>query len=100
QLATYQVAAAAGAIEGEPAGEPGGARLVFVAKPHKQDGATQRIQEAPTPEKLAEWRDTVHAAASATQGPYFEAFVNDGCRHCPVKSSCPAQETGRQVTES
>ncbi|OZF07222.1 ATP-dependent DNA helicase [Rhodococcus sp. 15-1189-1-1a] len=100
QLATYQVAAAAGAIEGEPAGEPGGARLVFVAKAHKQDGATQRIQEAPTPEKLAEWRDTVHAAASATEGPNFEAFVNDGCRHCPVKSSCPAQETGRQVTES
>jgi superfamily I DNA/RNA helicase/RecB family exonuclease len=99
QLATYQVAAAAGAIEGEPAGEPGGARLVFVAKPHNKDGATQRIQEVPTPEKLEEWRDTVHRAASATQGPVFEARVNDGCRHCPVKSSCPAHETGRQVTE-
>lgn len=100
QLATYQVAAAAGAIDGEPAGEPGGARLVFVAKAHNKDGATQRVQEAPTPEKLEEWRDIVHAAASATQGPTFEAFVNDGCRHCPVKSSCPAQETGRQVTEN
>ncbi|MBY4128784.1 ATP-dependent helicase [Rhodococcus fascians] len=99
QLATYQVAAAAGAIEGEPAGEPGGARLVFVAKPHNKDGATQRVQEVPTPEKLEEWRDTVHQAASATQGPIFEARVNDGCRHCPVKSSCPAHETGRQVTE-
>ncbi len=100
QLATYQVAAAAGAIEGEPAAEPGGARLVFVAKPHNKDGATQRIQEAPTPEKLEEWRDTVHSAASATQGPTFAAHVNDGCRHCPVKSSCPAHETGRQVTEN
>ncbi|KQU53591.1 ATP-dependent DNA helicase [Rhodococcus sp. Leaf278] len=99
QLATYQVAAAAGAIEGEPAGEPGGARLVFVAKPHNKDGATERVQEVPTPEKLEEWRDTVHQAASATQGPTFEARVNDGCRHCPVKSSCPAHETGRQVTE-
>ncbi|OZE20949.1 ATP-dependent DNA helicase [Rhodococcus sp. 05-2254-6] len=99
QLATYQVAAAAGAIEGEPAGEPGGARLVFVAKPHNKDGATQRVQQVPTPEKLEEWRDTVHQAASATQGPTFEARINDGCRHCPVKSSCPAHETGRQVTE-
>ena len=100
QLATYQVAAAAGAIEGEPAAEPGGARLVFVAKPHTREGATQRIQQAPTPEKLEEWRDTVHQAASATQGPTFVAHVNDGCRHCPVKSSCPAHETGRQVTEN
>ncbi|MGB7234732.1 MAG: PD-(D/E)XK nuclease family protein, partial [Rhodococcus sp. (in: high G+C Gram-positive bacteria)] len=100
QLATYQVAAAAGAIEGEPANEPGGARLVFVAKPHNKDGATQRVQEAPTPEKLQEWRDIVHQAAAATQGPTFAAQVNDGCRHCPVKSSCPAHETGRQVTES
>ena len=100
QLATYQVAAAAGAIDGEPAGEPGGARLVFVAKPHNKEGATQRVQEAPTPEKLQEWRDIVHQAASATQGPQFQAYVNDGCRHCPVQSSCPAHETGRQVTES
>ncbi|MDJ0395222.1 ATP-dependent DNA helicase [Rhodococcus sp. G-MC3] len=100
QLATYQVAAAAGAIEGEPAGEPGGARLVFVAKPHNKEGATQRVQEAPTPEKLKEWRDIVHQAAASTQGPSFEAYVNDGCRHCPVKSSCPAHETGRQVTEN
>lgn len=99
QLATYQVAAAAGAIAGEPAGEPGGARLVFVAKSHNKDGATQRIQPAPTPEVLEEWRNTVHEAASATQGPTFVAFVNDGCRHCPVKSSCPAHETGRQVTD-
>ncbi|SNT33469.1 ATP-dependent helicase [Rhodococcoides kyotonense] len=99
QLATYQVAAAAGAIEGEPAAQPGGARLVYVAKPHNKDGATQRIQEAPSPETLEEWRDIVHAAASATRGPDFTAYVNDGCRHCPVKSSCPAHETGRQVTD-
>ncbi|OAK56677.1 ATP-dependent helicase [Rhodococcoides kyotonense] len=100
QLATYQVAAAAGAIEGEPAAQPGGARLVYVAKPHNKDGATQRMQEPPSPETLEEWRDIVHAAAAATKGPTFRAFVNDGCRHCPVKSSCPAHETGRQVTDS
>ncbi|NLE82715.1 MAG: ATP-dependent helicase [Rhodococcus sp.] len=98
QLAAYQVAAAMGAIDGEPPSEPGGARLVFVAKPHKKDGAAQRVQSALTEESLAAWTDVVHAAAAATQGPQFLARVNDGCRHCPVRSSCPAHDEGRQVT--
>ncbi|MFW0875044.1 ATP-dependent helicase [Rhodococcoides corynebacterioides] len=99
QLATYQVALAAGAVEGEPAGEPGGGRLVYVAQPHGRTGAKERTQAAPTPEQLEEWRDTVVAAAEATRGPTFEARVNDGCRHCPVVTACPAQDRGRQVTE-
>lgn len=99
QLATYQVALAAGAVEGEPAAEPGGGRLVYVAQTHRTTGAVERTQPAPTPEQLEEWRDTVVAAAAATQGPTFEARVNDGCRHCPVVAACPAQDRGRQVTE-
>lgn len=98
QLAAYQVAAAAGAIEGEPAGEPGGARLVFVAKPHNKEGATQRVQPPLDAEGLAHWRTVIHEAAAATRGPQFLAQVNDGCRHCPVMSSCPAHDEGRQVT--
>lgn len=99
QLATYQLAAARGAIDGEIAEQPGGARLVFVAKAHTKDGATQRTQAALTEETEEQWLDVVHAAAAATQGPRFSARPNDGCRHCPVRSSCPAQEQGRQVTE-
>lgn len=98
QLAAYQVAAAIGAIDGEPAAEPGGARLVFVAKPHKKEGATQRVQAPLTGEGLQGWLDVIHTAAAATKGPQFLAQVNDGCRHCPVRSSCPAQDEGRQVT--
>ncbi|MFD4293070.1 ATP-dependent helicase [Rhodococcus sp. NPDC058532] len=100
QLATYQLAAARGAIDGEPDARPGGARLVFVAKANRKDGATQRLQEPLTEETEEQWLDVVHAAAAATQGPRFLARPNDGCRHCPVVSSCPAQERGRQVTES
>lgn len=100
QLATYQLAAAQGAIDGEPAAPPGGARLVFVAKANRADGATQRLQAPLTEETEEQWLDLVHAAAAATQGPRYEARPNDGCRHCPVASSCPAQETGRQVTEA
>lgn len=98
QLAAYQVAAAHGAVEGEPASRPGGARLVFVAKPHKKEGATQRVQEPLDDEGLALWENTIHAAAAATRGPTFLARINDSCRHCPVLSSCPAHDEGRQVT--
>lgn len=98
QLAAYQVAAARGLIEGEPASTPGGARLVFVAKPHNKEGATQRTQLALDDEGLELWENVIHDAAAATQGPTFTARINDGCRHCPVLASCPAHDEGRQVT--
>lgn len=98
QLAAYQVAAARGLIEGEPASPPGGARLVFVAKPHRKEGATQRVQTALDDEGLALWEKVIHDAAAATRGPTFLARINDGCRHCPVLTSCPAHDEGRQVT--
>ncbi len=107
QLATYQVAAAFGALD-EPGeetpdtaptpGEPGGARLVYVAKPSR-DGATERTQDPLDAEALDAWRDTIHDAAASTRGPSYLAMRNDGCRHCPVSGSCPVQDTGRQVTD-
>lgn len=99
QLATYQVAAAEGGIDGEEATEPGGGRLVYVAKKHRKDGATQRPQAPLDAAGLDEWRETIHEAAAATRGPNYLAVVNDGCRHCPVSDSCPAQDNGRQVTD-
>ncbi|MEV0059732.1 ATP-dependent DNA helicase [Nocardia sp. NPDC050718] len=102
QLATYQVAAAHGALdEAESAtpADPGGARLVYVAKPHTKTGATERAQTALDAEGLDTWRETIHDAAAATRGPGYLAVRNDGCRHCPVAGSCPVQDTGRQVTD-
>ncbi|MBF6218289.1 ATP-dependent helicase [Nocardia abscessus] len=106
QLATYQVAAAAGALDAtgesgaaDPSGEPGGARLVYVAKPSKAEGATQRLQPPLDAEALEHWRDTIHRAAASTQGPGYLAMRNDGCRHCAVAGSCPVQDSGRQVTD-
>ncbi|GGN77004.1 hypothetical protein GCM10011610_23000 [Nocardia rhizosphaerihabitans] len=103
QLATYQVAAAHGALDEEeadsPVADPGGARLVYVAKPHNKTGATERAQTALDAEGLETWRDTIHDAAAATRGPGYLAVRNDGCRHCPVAGSCPVQDTGRQVTD-
>ncbi|MFC6011206.1 ATP-dependent helicase [Nocardia lasii] len=100
QLATYQVAAAHGALdEDEQTGEPGGARLVYVAKSSTKTGAAERAQEALDGDGLEQWRETIHDAADATRGPGYLAVRNDGCRHCPVAGSCPVQDTGRQVTD-
>ncbi|WP_239003455.1 ATP-dependent helicase [Nocardia panacis] len=129
QLATYQVAAALGALdptdEGAAGaadsaeaveesstgadefagpssgivGEPGGARLVYVAKPSSKEGATQRMQAPLDAAALRTWRDTIHEAAAATRGPSYLAMRNDGCRHCSVAGSCPVRDTGRQVTD-
>lgn len=101
QLATYQVAAGAGALSVEVDGqavEPGGARLVYVAKPSR-GSATERVQTALDSEGITQWRKTVHDAAAATRGPGFLAMRNDGCRHCRVAGSCPVQDAGRQVTD-
>ena len=109
QLAMYQLAVAAGLGPAgrsgnvpragectqpqgaEPAcGEPpGGGRLVYVAKT-AAGGAVERDQDALTPEARREWQDMLHRAAAAAAGPWFPARANDGCGHCPVRSSCPA----------
>ncbi|MFD4402654.1 PD-(D/E)XK nuclease family protein [Nocardia sp. NPDC058499] len=100
QLATYQVAAAAGALdETTEDPEPGGARLVYVGLPASSGVAKERVQPAFDAEALDAWRETIHTAAATTEGPGFLAIRNDGCRHCAVKNSCPVQDAGRQVTD-
>jgi superfamily I DNA/RNA helicase/RecB family exonuclease len=87
QLAMYQLAVAEGLL---PQGDqPGGGRLVYVAKTGA-GGATERAQDALTPDALDGWRTEVQRAAAATAGPRFVARRNDGCAHCPVRPSCPA----------
>jgi superfamily I DNA/RNA helicase/RecB family exonuclease len=88
QLAMYQLAIAEGLLpDGD---EAGGGRLVYLGKPGAS-GATQRAQDALTPQACQDWRASVRDAAVASQGPQFVARINDGCAHCPVKAMCPAQ---------
>jgi superfamily I DNA/RNA helicase/RecB family exonuclease len=88
QLAMYQLAVAEGLL---PQGEsPGGGRLVYLGKT-SAGGATERQQDALTPDTRTEWRERVQQAAAATAGPQFLARINDNCAHCPVRSMCPAQ---------
>lgn len=107
QLATYQIATAAGALDalvgppaaGRAADCAGGARLVYVAKPHSRQGATERLQQPLDAQAVARWRQVVHEAAAATFGPSYLAVRNDGCRHCSVATSCPLGDAGGQVTQ-
>lgn len=89
QLATYQLAVAEGMIAAGD--EPGGARLVYPGRAGAS-GATQREQDPLTPQAREHWRELVRQAAEATAGPHFIARRNDGCSHCPLRSSCPAHE--------
>lgn len=93
QLAMYQLAVAEGLVSsGE---EPGGARLVYLAKSGAA-GATERQQDPLTPAAREQWRELVRQAADATAGPQFVARRNAGCSHCPIRPACPAHADGTQ----
>ncbi len=88
QLAMYQLAIAEGVLQ--QGDSPGGGRLVYLGRAGTA-GPTERQQDPLTPEDRGQWRELVGRAAATTQGPRFVARVNDGCPHCPVRRSCPAQ---------
>jgi superfamily I DNA/RNA helicase/RecB family exonuclease len=96
QLAVYQLAAALGAFGGDD--EPGGARLLYVAKPESRSGAaTERAQTGFDGERVRVWLDVVRSAAASSTGPAFVATENDDCPRCPARTCCPVHPAGRQV---
>ncbi|APU13033.1 ATP-dependent DNA helicase [Actinoalloteichus fjordicus] len=101
QLAVYQLAASLGAFRDLGADvEPGGARLLYVAKPDGRTGAaTERVQPPLDAEGVARWRLTLAEAASSSRGPRYAATENADCSRCPVRTSCPLHPSGRQVSE-
>lgn len=100
QLAVYQLAAAYGAfVKLGLSREPGGARLVFVAKKDRRTGAAERVQDPITGDAVDEWLTIVRKAAADSIGPDYDARENPDCPRCPVKTTCPLHPAGRQVTE-
>ncbi|MEO7125447.1 MAG: ATP-dependent DNA helicase [Nakamurella sp.] len=97
QLAVYQLAVALGALTeqvGTPAVDLGGAELVYVAA-----GSPKiRVQSAQTVDTGRQWVEQLHELAADAIGPRFLARQGDYCSRCPVRSSCPIQPEGRQVT--
>ncbi|HEX5118701.1 MAG TPA: ATP-dependent DNA helicase [Pseudonocardiaceae bacterium] len=99
QLAVYQLAVSLGAFgELDVSTEPGGARLLYVAK-ETRSGPTELAQEPLDKEALQEWLGIVRDAAEACIGPTYRAAENSGCDRCPARTSCPLHDEGRQVGE-
>ncbi len=109
QLAVYQLALRLGAgralADGEGTGPgdpgpdvdrstPGGAELVYL-----RSGTPTVRTQAPLDEADAqEWIRELRSAAEWLAAPTSVAVENRSCERCPVRSSCPLQSSGRQVT--
>ncbi|MHA6796505.1 ATP-dependent helicase [Pseudonocardia bannensis] len=101
QLAVYQLAAALGAFSELVGADapPGGARLVYLAD-RKAAGQPKEPSQPPLDEAaVVRWRETVEHCAEETSGATFVARVGPDCDRCPVRTSCPAVESGRPVTD-
>ncbi|WP_188944864.1 ATP-dependent helicase [Nakamurella endophytica] len=113
QLATYQVAVAAGAFEapadgsGGPDGPvpvgrsaeaaaatTGGAELVYL-----RGGVPKTLAQPPLDaQERALWTGRLREAAEQLASANLLARENDRCDRCPVRGSCPVQADGEQVT--
>lgn len=99
QLAVYQLAAALGAFDDLGLStEPGGARLLYLAKQTKK-GPTELTQQPLDEPGVRDWLNVVRDAASACTGPEYTATVNSDCDRCPARTTCPVHSSGRQVGE-
>jgi hypothetical protein len=93
----YQLAVSLGAFgELDVSTEPGGARLLYVAKPSRGK-PTELTQEPLDKEALQGWLEVVRDAAEACIGPNYRAAENADCDRCPARTSCPLHDEGRQV---
>ncbi|HST65055.1 MAG TPA: ATP-dependent DNA helicase, partial [Mycobacteriales bacterium] len=95
QLGAYQLAVAAGAFG--PA-EPGGGVLVNLGTAAERNRTQEQVPLGADAEP--DWaRVRVQEAADGMGGAVFQARPGAFCRVCATRSSCPASDSGRQVTE-
>jgi RecB family exonuclease len=92
QLAMYQLAAHEGGFA--QASGVSGAQLVFLGSGVKPPVRVQH--QIDVDEQRQRLADVVEVMA----GTDFVATPNDMCERCPVRRSCPAQATGRQVSDT
>ncbi|RJL33650.1 ATP-dependent helicase [Bailinhaonella thermotolerans] len=99
QLGVYQLAALLGAFQRHGMTEPGGASLVQVGKAAgTTDSAKEQKQGALGDDGDPGWaRELVETVATGMSSGTFRATVNDGCRTCAVRSSCPVNDQGNHV---
>jgi superfamily I DNA/RNA helicase/RecB family exonuclease len=95
QLGAYQAAIEAGAFP-EYGEESGGAALVQLGtNTTYKEQSQESLSSAPDPG----WASAMVKRTAATMAAAtFQAVVNSKCRTCPVRTSCPVDTKGRQVT--
>jgi superfamily I DNA/RNA helicase/RecB family exonuclease len=96
QLGVYQLAVEQGGFE-EYGRESGGAELVQLGLSNKEFRVDPQepLQISENPAWAAE---LVEKCADGMAGAVFHAVDNALCMRCPVRSSCPLRDEGRQVT--
>ncbi|KOX29390.1 ATP-dependent DNA helicase [Saccharothrix sp. NRRL B-16348] len=100
QLAVYQLASALGGFTHLGLGtDPGGARLLYVAKEDKKTGAVEREQAPLDEQGVRVWLEAVQLAAGSSVGPQYRAAENADCDRCPARTTCPVHSSGRQVSQ-
>lgn len=100
QLAVYQLASALGGFTHLGLGtDPGGARLLYVAKEDKKTGAVEREQAPLDEQGVRVWLEAVQLAAGSSVGPEYRAAENADCDRCPARTTCPVHSSGRQVSQ-
>ena len=95
QLQFYQLAIVSGAIE--KAGihaDSAGAELLYVGT-----STGDAVIRSQPPIDLEEVRQRVRVTAEGMAGHEFVATLNDGCRTCNVRNSCPLMPEGRSVVQ-
>lgn len=93
QLAMYQLAANNGGFDGVTRASD--ASLVYLGQPERVS-VNEMVQP---PIDDARTRARLDAVVGVMTGQTFYATTNSQCEHCPVRRSCPARPTGRQVSE-
>ncbi|WP_238010208.1 ATP-dependent DNA helicase [Dactylosporangium sp. AC04546] len=95
QLAAYQAAIELGAFE--ESSVAGGASLVQLGG--ETNTAREQVQLPLAEADDPNWaRALVQRTAKTMAASTFSAVVNNKCRVCPVKTSCPVSGKGRHVT--
>ena len=100
QLGTYQLAVSEGAFaavaaDGRPTGSRAGRDSCSWGPAAQEKQLQPPMAELPDPDLM---RTELARIAAALRGRTVTATVGKACQNCPVKLSCPAQDTGRQVT--
>lgn len=94
QLGSYQVAADSGAFAEGDTGA--GAALLYLGSTSKEP--VQRQQRPLAQDEDPQWaQQMITDSAAVMAAGVFEARVNQTCRTCPVRGSCPAHAEGERL---